>query len=244
MKLNLLGEGSSDLGEKCALPDEGFCKGPMTLVIDAVVAGAGVTDVEYHLYSRGDVSVGIKASKRRISPRPKSVDKEKQWFYQAAWWLGGQTLAGKQNGAVFFHDPDHSRAESSHTAVEIENAMLTGFGMAQCETGVPMVPNPRSEAWLLAYFQKGLPGQQSYNKSERFEDLPATDKSPNSVKKLLQKALCCESELEVYPKVMDEFSSIDWSRVSMPSFNRFKGRLLGVLATDAQGKTCSIKYKA
>ncbi len=237
MTLLLLGEGASDVGESHSSREGGFRKGPMAYIIDALASGKGVKNICYTLYSRGDVAVGLKNMKRSIAPRPRDVDKEKQWFFRAACYLGNQVKAQNKDGAVFFHDPDHSKSASKRADVEIENAMRSGFMVAQCETGVPMVPNPRSEAWLMAYFQKYLPGQQPYNKAERFEMYPATDKSPNSLKTLLQRALGCDSSTEVYPRVMEEISNIDWSRVSMPSFDRFRGRLEIILCKYASANS-------
>ena len=222
MKLLLLGEGASDLGA----PDEadlvGFRKGAMTCVLDALLGRHGL-DGEYKLLTRGDVSQGIKSSKRSISSRPKEVDKELCTIYKSAFFMGQKVGVCGQDGAVYFHDADRTCSTPSGKAQRVEAAINVGFAAADCATGVPMVPNPRSEAWLLAYFQKNLPRQTMYNRAERFEELPGNDKSPHSAKKLLAKALGC-AESDIYGIVMEQIDEIDWTRVSMPSFDRFKCR--------------------
>ena len=225
----LLGEGASDLGVNNDYAEPRFQKGPMALVIDFLAMKKDVREIEYELLSRGDVSLGIKKCKRQIASRPKNVDQRFRAIYHSAWYIG--TLASKdgKDAAIYFHDPDHTNSEPANMSDRMEIAMVIGFKMAGYQYGVPMIPVPRSEAWLLAYFQKGLKKHQAYNKAEKFETLPSTDKSPNSAKRLLQSAVGAMSESEVYPKIMDEFSDIDWTRVDMPSYNCFRVRLESVL---------------
>jgi hypothetical protein len=194
----------------------------MTCVLDALLSRHGLVG-EYQLLTRGDISQEIKRSKRSISSRPKEVNKELYSIYKAAQCMGQKVADCGQDGAVYFHDADRTGSTPLGQAQRIELAINTGFAAANCRAGIPMVPNPRSEAWLLAYFQKNLQRQTMYNKAERFEDLPGNDKSPKSAKKLLAEALGC-AEPDIYGIVMEKINEIDWARVSMPSFNRFKCR--------------------
>ena len=92
-----------------------------------------------------------------------------------------------------------------------------------------MVPRPKSEAWLLGYYQKNLPRQNAYNHCERFEDLPGNDGSPNSAKELLKKTL--NTTGDVYDLIdKEEIEAIDWEQIDMPSLNLFRKRLENVLA--------------
>ena len=237
MKALLLGEGSSDLGENDPFADPPFRKGPMSVAIDNLTAAKGVEDIEYRLMTRGEVSKGIKATKRSISARPKGVDSERRNIYLSAWYLGTEALSDQRDFAVYFHDPDQTNSGGANTAELIERAMYAGFDKASYNTGVPMIPQPRSEAWLLAYFQKNLQGQHEYNKAERFENLPANDASPNSAKKLLMQAVGASSESETYAKVTAEIGDIDWTKIDMPSFNRFRKRLEVVLDHVVAGRS-------
>ena len=229
MKCLLLGEGPSDIGVNDDFQEPRFQKGPMTLVIDFLAAKKGVRRTDYGLLSRGDVSRGIKNQRRGVSARPKEVDPELRTVYQSAWYIGKMAVDEKRDVCVYFHDADRTNSEPHYQAQRLESAMGVGFALSGFQSGVPMIPVPRSEAWLLAYFQKGLAQQTAYNKSGRFEKLPANDNSPKSAKKLLQKAVGAQTEEETYPKVMEEFGNIDWTRVDMPSYNHFRECLESVL---------------
>ena len=225
----LLGEGASDLGVNSDYEEPRFQKGPMTLVIDFLAKKMGVREIEYELLSRGDVSLGLKKCNRQIASRPKKVDQKFRAIYLFAWYMGTQASKVGKDAVVYFHDPDHTNSGSANTVDRMAGAMVLGFDMARYQYGVPMIPVPRSEAWLLAYFQKGLAKQMAYNKSERFEKLPANDDSPKSAKKLLKQAVGARTESETYTMVMKEICDIDWTRVDMPSFNRFRSRLESVI---------------
>lgn len=229
MKCLLLGEGPSDLGANDDFAVPRFRKGPMIWAIDSLASRRGFDGIDYALLSRGEVSRGIRQSHRGISARPKEVDPEHRAIYQSAWYLGKTALAEGKDMAVFFHDADRTRSAPCDQARKLEEAMDAGFAVAGFFAGVPMIPVPRSEAWLLACFQKGLARQSAYNHAERFENLPANDQSPNLAKKLLQAAVGAESEADTYSKVMDEIADVNWSQVKMPSFNRFRERLEYVL---------------
>ena len=229
MKCILLGEGETDLGVKGYAKEPCFKKGPMTLVIDFLAKERNVLSINYKFLTRGDVERGLKDSKRKISPRPKDVDSKERSIYLSAWYIGGKAVSERQDAAIYFHDPDRTKSEPRDRYARIEKAMNRGFDMVGFDKGIPMVPVPRSEAWLLAYFQKGIEKQCAYNKAEWFEGLPASDKSPKSAKKELQKAVGARNESETYSKVMEEFKNIDWKRVDMPSYNRFRARLEFVL---------------
>ena len=229
MKCLLLGEGPSDLGVNDDYSEPRFQKGPMTLVIDFLALKKDVREIEYELLSRGDVSRGIKKCKRQIASRPKNVDQRLRAIYHSAWYVGALANKSGKDAVVYFHDPDHTNSEPANTAARMEVAMEVGFNLAEYKYGVPMIPVPRSEAWLLAYFQKGLDKQTAYNKAARFENLPANDDSANSAKKLLQIAVGAKAEGDVYPKIMEEFSDIDWTLVDMPSYNRFRTHLESVI---------------
>lgn len=225
----LLGEGPSDLGVNNDYSEPRFQKGPMTLVIDYLAAKNGVKEVEYELLSRGDVSRGIKSNRRQIASRPKEVNQEFRKIFQSALYVGTVARESQKDAAVYFHDQDRTNSSPTNTAQQLERAMVCGFDMARYQFGVPMIPVPRSEAWLLAYFQKGLGNHQPYNKAEVFEKLPGNDKSPKSAKKVLGRAVGAQVESDIYSKIMEEFNNIDWTQVDMPSYNRFSERLKVVL---------------
>ena len=87
--------------------------------------------------------------------------------------------------------------------------------------GVPMIPMPRSEAWLLCHYR-----EPRYRNGPAYERLPGNDSSPKSAKKLLARCLGCRVN-EIYCHVDGE--EIDWMRVDAPSFDFFRRRYRHVL---------------
>lgn len=132
-------------------------------------------------------------------------------------------------GAVFFKDADRTRSQQGNVRILAEKAMSDGFASRLFEAGVPMVPNPRQEAWLLGYYQKWLPDCRVYHNCKRFESLSGNDRAVfrNNAKKLLESAL--SNAHKEYSDIDDEISSIEWNRIDMPSLLRFRNRLSEVL---------------
>lgn len=103
--------------------------------------------------------------------------------------------------------------------------MVCGFQKAGYESGVPMIPKPKSEAWLLCAV-KSTP----YQHCDKLENESGNDNSPNSLKKQLAKvvnqgkSLSVEEQLELFDKYQ-----IDVSKIQMPSFLKFRERLEDVL---------------
>ena len=101
--------------------------------------------------------------------------------------------------------------------------MRSGFRSVDCELGVPMVPKPKSEAWLLCALKRS-----PYQGCADLEDLSGNDDSPRSPKKLLAEAVGSS----VVPVPAEE--QVDWVRtgrvdpfrIQMPSFDQFKTDLL------------------
>ena len=102
--------------------------------------------------------------------------------------------------------------------------MHLGFDKAEFRKGVPMVPKTRSESWILCVVDKNA-ARVSY-----YENLPGSDKSPKSGKKVLSKMLGC-SEKENYTKLSDRIADYDWDVLSAPSFVFFRNRLHVVAAS-------------
>jgi hypothetical protein len=121
-------------------------------------------------------------------------------------------------GAVLFHDSDGTRSTTNRLWQSKVQSVQQGFAEAEYEFGVPMIPNPKSEAWLLCRHQAN-----PYTNCARFEDCSGNDNSPRSLKTMLAEALNC-NEAETYSNI--DISAIDWDKVcSMPSFNYFKKRI-------------------
>ena len=123
-------------------------------------------------------------------------------------------------GVIFFHDLD---ANTKASVDEIYNAsmkaMNDGFDSASFPHGVPMIPKTRSESWLLCLLDSDGGVNKRY-----FEDLPMSDKSPNSGKKVLA-AVLEVSEDESYSRIEEKRDTFDWTGLQAPSFLVFRDRL-------------------
>ncbi len=240
MHFILAGEGPSDLGSK---DDQGgFKKGAMTHIVDAIALKGYECLPEYQFLAENDVRL-LKKKKHRFSLARGREVKPYGEIYLSALCLGEEA---KQKsgywGVIFFTDADGTSSASPNLWESKVKAMQSGFDSSGNSFdssgnsyGVPMVPRPKSEAWLLGYYQKGLPKQRDYNHCERFEGMSGNDASPNSLKKLLQKAL--KTKGNPYDLITEDvLHSVKWERIDMPSFNIFRKRLENVLA-DMNGKS-------
>lgn len=128
-------------------------------------------------------------------------------------------------GVIYFHDLD---ANTKATVDEIYNAymkaMNDGFESVFFPYGVPMIPKTRSESWLLCLLDSDGGKNAKY-----FEDLPMSDKSPNSGKKVLAAKLNV-SEDESYSRIEEKRDSFMWASLQAPSFLVFRDRLKTVSA--------------
>lgn len=128
-------------------------------------------------------------------------------------------------GVIYFHDLD---ANTNASVDEIYNASMSamneGFDSASFPHGVPMIPKTRSESWLLCLLDSDGGRNAKY-----FEDLPMSDKSPNSGKKVLA-ALLNVSENESYSRIEEKRDTFDWTSLQAPSFLVFRDRLKMVSA--------------
>lgn len=122
--------------------------------------------------------------------------------------------------AVLFRDGDGTRSTPAGEWQEKVDSMHRGFAMVECDTGVPMVPQPKSEAWLLCALRLPV-----YANCASLEDASGNDASPNSLKKQLA-ALSGGTD----PSAAEQADwvvtgVVDPLRIDMPSFNAFKQAL-------------------
>lgn len=88
---------------------------------------------------------------------------------------------------VFFRDCDGSCSDSKKRWNEIRDSIINvRYGNSKSFFVCPMIPNPKSEAWILcALKEKYHP--KACNNLEK--DLSGNDNSPNSAKKILEEIL-------------------------------------------------------
>ena len=130
--------------------------------------------------------------------------------------------------AVLFRDSDDSSSAGRGEWKDKWDSMKKGFEDEEFPHGVPMIPKPKSEVWLLCAVAK------SYQHCDALENESGNDDSPNPLKGQLRVALDGEdSTLSQTNKVKDR--DVDVTRIDMPSFNAFKSRLVEVVKSVVGG---------
>ncbi len=125
---------------------------------------------------------------------------------------------------ILFHDADGTRsADRDHRKAKVAS-MYNGFDAESFPFGVPMVPMPKSEAWLLCAVQ-----EQPYQNCARLENISGNDDSKEPAKGQFEKALAARGK--TYDDVCDLIrdGQIQATRICMPSFNEFRDRLQMVI---------------
>jgi hypothetical protein len=124
---------------------------------------------------------------------------------------------------VLFRDADGTASSDRGEWKDKMESMLTGFEVEQISTGVPMIPKPKSEAWILCALRN------KYRNCGKLEDLSGNDDSPNSLKQQLEEYLG-ESGSRIVLNDKIDAGEIDIDQITdMPSMNAFKDRLTEVL---------------
>jgi hypothetical protein len=101
--------------------------------------------------------------------------------------------------------------------------MLDGFEVEGITTGVPMLPKPKSEAWILCALRN------NYQHCAKLEDESGNDASPNALKKQLDNHLGEPGSRELLNDKVDD-GAIELDKITdMPSLTAFKNRLNEVL---------------
>jgi hypothetical protein len=245
MRLLLSGEGPTDLGQTIlAVGGKEFVPGPMAWMVDKVLERyhTGYSLLETHL-AGGDCVTHVHETDLAALGKPSSplipgvkFGKGTAFFTRNAQVLGllAKQIAAEEEQpvlAVLFRDGDGVRATPTGEWQEKVDSIHRGFAMVECETGVPMVPRPKSEAWLLCALRS--PG---YTNCSPLEDASGNDDSPAALKKQLAqlfngKNASAEEQTEwVVTGVVDPL------RINMPSFSAFKQ----ALHTAAQNAGCPL----
>ena len=233
------GEGPTDTGvcngnvDQCH--GDQFSYGPMTVVVDHIVERrwnySMIESLAFGCVSKSRLvakASELKQDKRRVSLPGAKRPKETTYFYQNA-----RTLAlcarefaqsrGCEVIAVLFRDSDGTASAGRGLWRDKWNSMMSGFEDEGFNRGVPMIPRPKSEAWLICALK-----EHPYNGCDALEERSGNDNSPNSLKVELSD-LChgwpgresmCQMVLE---------RRVDVDQITMPSFTAFRLRLEQVL---------------
>ncbi|NOQ35509.1 MAG: hypothetical protein GQ569_06390 [Methylococcaceae bacterium] len=241
MWLLLSGEGVSDIGtcnpasDYCEIPE--LKVGAMAWFVDQCIEeiqGYEFSHIESHLVRFISKSKLTKLSKSLSSKKKLGLRGAKQksetLYYQRnarALAIEAKKLEEELNDsvlAVLFRDADGTQSSSRGEWQAKWNSMLKGFQEEDFKRGVPMIPKPKSEAWLLCALKN------NYQHCENLENESGNDDSNSSLKSQLDDVLNGHtSATEIADKVHTK--EINVLQIDMPSLNAFKTRLSEVLNT-------------
>lgn len=230
MWLLLSGEGRTDMGEIDYNSQE-FNAGPMAVIVDQIVE-------EKLNYSHLDcnlvefISENQLLERQRQNKKPGRLgkfrrhdeDRETRFYYDNARALAGfaKELFARKNDeviAVLFRDYDGTQSAGRGLREAKVKSMLDGFTAEDFHTGVPMMPMPKSEAWLLCAVKTN-----PYQNCAVLEQESGNDDAPNSLKQQLAAAVGEERSAADWADAVRS-RAIDISRIDMPSFTTFRQRL-------------------
>ena len=236
----LSGEGPTDLGvcsdgmTQCE--GENHLQGPLAIIVSQMAEQRiKYSFIESHFYgfiSKSELKsrASIFKKKRGNPSLPgKKRQKETEYFYRNARALA---LAAKDKEeelnddeviAVLFRDSDGSASADRGLWQHKKDSIIRGFKDEGYEKGVPMVPKPKSEAWIICAV-KDTP----YQGCNSLENRSGNDKSPQSLKKELAEILEGQTSRTQLCELVND-RAVDWTRIDMPSFLAFKNALFNVL---------------
>jgi len=237
----LSGEGPTDLGSctfglgHCRTPE--FELGPMTHLADLIITeGMGYSLLEstpqsYFYISEKrleELEEERKHGRRHVLLPGKKTVQETGYFYINAWVLGEAALQlGRDENdndliAILFRDTDGTRSTAKGLWDSKWTSMVNGFQRSGLGSrGVPMLPKPKSEAWLLCAIK-----EQPYQHCHRLEDLSGNDNAPESTKRVLEEAFGAPPSRSGLLGWIQEHG-YDWQTAAsqMPSLGHFVERL-------------------
>lgn len=233
----LSGEGATDLGAcsnaRGVCSGEDFSLGPMCVLLDQLLQEPlgyslrEATPDAFHFISETALVERArlrKANRREFLAPGAKRQRETAYFAANAWSLGAAAKELELNGeiaiAVLFRDNDATRSGAPTAWRTKWDSMLTGFKRAAFERGVPMLPNPKSEAWLMCAAKP-----QPFQHCAALEDLPGNDDAPNSIKDRLAAALGGRMPAHALCVWLDEHPFEINGACEMPSFSAFYQRL-------------------
>lgn len=239
MHLLLSGEGPGDIGTCYPAADqctaEQFRPGPMAWIVDQLVE----TFQGYEFSHLGNACVTFLAESYLAAHKPvrtgkgmsmpgKKSPKETHYYYANARALA---IAAKGKAAelsdsviaVLFRDGDGTASAGRGQWRDKRQSMVDGFQAEAFELGVPMIPKPKSEAWLLCAVKAN-----PYQHCNQLESESGNDRGMNPLKDQLEVALAAEnSTQQINQRVLS--GEIDALRIDMDSFNEFKNALQSAL---------------
>ncbi len=229
------GEGPTDLGacgEGASACEAGqYQHGPMTVIVDHLVharLGYSLLDTGYYAFLSRRYLTDLAKKLKWVQLPGKKGAQATATYYRNARALASYARAKQAELeviviAVLFRDSDETASAGRDHWKNRWTAMVNGFRVEDFPTGVPMIPKPKSEAWLLCALK-----ENPYQGCAALEKRSGSDKSPNSLKGELKDRLGHETSREELCGMVND-RTVDVDRIHMPSFDAFKTRLKEVL---------------
>ena len=234
MYLLLSGEGPSDIGvcRSSAVCDRAdFQEGPMAIIVDQLIElnqGFEMSHLVCELVSYVSESYLAEnkqpPQRKAMSLRGKKKPAETKYFFENARALASiaRNKATEVNDnviAVLFRDADGTSSAGRGNWNDKRNSVIAGFNVGDYELGVAMIPNPKSEAWLLCATK-----QNPYQHCDCLEDESGNDKGKSPLKEQLVKSLVGKTSSFDMAQLINN-KQIAITRIDMLSFNIFKSDL-------------------
>lgn len=230
-------EGITDLGvgktDAPVCQGDDYFAGPIAIMADRVLElslGYSALEIgscgyvsEHQLSNR---AVELKAAKKALGLPGKKRGKETRYFFNNARAL---SRIAKEHEvkykdvvvAVLCRDADGTASAGRGLWSEKHQSMLDGFKEENYSRGVPMIPKPKSEAWLICAMKK-----TAYQNCGKLEARSGNDHSPRPLKAEFEKILGGK----VTPQLLvDKARAIEIGRINMSSFRSFRERFEEVL---------------
>jgi hypothetical protein len=240
------GEGPADIGicrnGHMVCYGENFRKGPMASVADQIVRSKAMDSIfanasRFEFVANQKLSAvagGFKAVRKTIRLPGKKAKKETRYFFNNARALAKLAKEKAQHShapvvAILFRDADGTASAARGQWADKYQSMLDGFAEENFSGGVPMVPKPKSEAWLICALKAA--GHQN---CAALENRSGNDHSPNALKDELAGLLPRNGAHDWLCAQIDQ-DQILINEIDMPSFNKFRTRLEEVLGSVPPG---------
>jgi hypothetical protein len=235
MLILVSGEGPTDMG-RCAgtepVTGAAFEAGPMAWLVDQIAEtseGYPFIDSEF-MFGVSKQSLSEKSKKLKPPSLPgRKRGQETAYYFRNARALALEAINlaatfDQSVVAVLFRDADGTQSAGRGQWRDKWNSMCQGFGYEGYAAGVPMLPNPKSEAWLLC----ALKPNQPYQHCTQIEDESGNDAGLDALKSQLERALGEPPTATLLAELVRE-GRVDAARIEMASFVRFRERLKSVL---------------
>jgi hypothetical protein len=206
----------------------------MSWVVDLLIDSFGADFSHIDFSCVGFVSETFLAENKakrikKLNLPGRDTQKETGYFFENARALA---VAAKQKSdeiddtviAVLFRDSDGTASAGRGQWTSKLNSILDGFEQEEFkEYGVAMIPNPKSEAWLLCAVK-----DNPYQHCQQLENESGNDKGQNPLKAQLSDVLLGKDSAEQISDMIKQ-NQIDVDQINMQSFDAFKDNLKQVV---------------